>query len=37
MASVFRAFIERLSGSTVGTFIGEAGDLFYDPYLTEQP
>ena len=31
MASVFRAFLEKLSGSAVGTFIGEEGDLFYDP------
>ena len=31
MANVFRAFLERLSGSEVGTFIGEQGDLFYDP------
>ena len=31
MASVFRSFLEKLSGSVVGTFIGDKGDLFYDP------
>jgi len=31
VASVFRSFLEKLSGSVVGTFIGDKGDLFYDP------
>ena len=31
MSAVFRPFSEKLGGSSVTTFIGNEGDLFYDP------
>ena len=31
MANVFRAFLERLGAQSAGTFVGDKGDLFYDP------
>ena len=31
MASVFRAFLERLGAQAAGTFVGDKGDLFFDP------
>lgn len=31
MASVFRSFIEKLGGTAANTFVGNKGDLFYDP------
>ena len=31
MASVFRAFLERLVAQAAGTFVGDKGDLFFDP------
>ena len=34
MASVYRVFLEKLGGSDAATFIGNAGELFYDPTTT---
>ena len=31
MSSVFRAFVEKLGGSDASTFVGNRGELFYDP------
>ena len=31
MSSVFRAFVEKLGGSEAATFVGNRGELFYDP------
>ena len=31
MASIFRTFLEKLGGSTVASYIGKKGDLFFDP------
>ena len=34
MASVYRVFLEKLGGSDAATFIGNSGELFYDPTTT---
>jgi hypothetical protein len=31
MASVFRSFLDKLGGSDAATFVGTAGELFWDP------
>ena len=31
MASVFRTFLDKMGGSTIGQFVGRKGDLFFDP------
>lgn len=31
MSSVFRAYVEKLGGSDATTFVGNRGELFYDP------
>ncbi len=33
MSSVYRAFLEKLGGSSASTFVGKVGDLFYDPTI----
>ena len=34
MTTVFRNFVEQLGGSDANTFIGSAGEIFYDPNTT---
>lgn len=31
MAAIFRAFVEKLGGSEAATYVGNTGDMFYDP------
>ena len=31
MASVYRVFVEKLGGADAATFVGNAGELFWDP------
>lgn len=34
MTTVFRNFVEQLGGSDATTFVGSAGEIFYDPTTT---